>query len=261
MSEHLTHGWEPDLPPEDSLIRRYLCATTDVSAFMTRAVDGRVTRWDDVFAADPASAILFDNLAVLLQPSTLCDIDEVVTRLLDFFPPERHFCLLSAWPIPDLSDRLELMGHPPFMLRPAGGSPPPLPDGLRIQPVRTEDDLRVFVDTLVTGYPLPEARAAPLVTAAMLDGPVRMFVGYLEDQPVGTAGARLGHGLVDVEWVSTMPQARGRGVGAALTWAATACSPGDDAALIASDAGQPIYQALGYLRLQRFTVWHRPPTA
>jgi hypothetical protein len=28
--------------------------------------------------------------------------------------------------------------------------------------------------------------------------------------------------------------------------------------LIASDDGQPVYQAMGYLRLMRLTMWHRP---
>jgi predicted GNAT family acetyltransferase len=76
---------------------------------------------------------------------------------------------------------------------------------------------------------------------------------------VATAGARLGHGLNDVEWVSTRPEVRGRGYGAALTWAATLVEPDLPAALLASDDGQPVYEQMGYLRIMRLTVWHRPP--
>lgn len=106
VSEHLAHGWEPELPAEDSLVRCYVCAMTDVSAFMTRAVDGRIARWDDVYVADPASPVPFDNLAVLLQPSTLCDIDDVGSRLLDFYrasgtsrssPPGRSQTSATGW--------------------------------------------------------------------------------------------------------------------------------------------------------------------
>ena len=52
-----------------------------------------------------------------------------------------------------------------------------------------------------------------------------------------------------------MPAARGRCAGAAITWAATTHHPDQPAVLIASDDGQPVYQRLGYLRLERWTVW------
>lgn len=260
MSSHLTHGWEPGLDPADSLLRRYLAATTDVSAHTAGCAGGRVQRWDDLYAADPASAVLFDNLAVLMQPPVRTDMRDVLDRLAAFYPPDRHFCLLSAWPTPDLGNRLELMGHPPFMLRPAGGQAPPAPPGLTITRVRSPEDLETFVATLVDAYPMPQARGTPLTDPAVLDGPLRLFVGWLDGEAVGTSGARLGHGIVDVEYVAASPRVRGRGVGAAMTWAATLCSPLDHAALIASDDGQPVYEAMGYLRLFRMTLWHRPPT-
>jgi hypothetical protein len=75
---------------------------------------------------------------------------------------------------------------------------------------------------------------------------------------VATSGARLGHGLVDVEWVSTRAEVRGQGIGAALTWAATLVEPDLPAALIASDDGQPVYEGMGYVRMMRLTLWHRP---
>jgi hypothetical protein len=64
-------------------------------------------------------------------------------------------------------------------------------------------------------------------------------------------------GLNDVEWISTRPEARGRGIGAAVTWAATLADPALPAMLIASDAGQPVYERMGYLRVTRFTLWFR----
>jgi hypothetical protein len=58
-----------------------------------------------------------------------------------------------------------------------------------------------------------------------------------------------------VEWISARPEARGRGVGAAVTWAATMADPTRPAMLIASDLGQPVYARMGYLRVTRFTLW------
>jgi ribosomal protein S18 acetylase RimI-like enzyme len=258
--EHLTNGWEPDLDPGDSLLRRFVLANADRNAFMADRAGGRHRRWDDVAVADPGSPVLFDNAAVVLQPPAYVDVPDLVRRVVEFYPPERHFVLLSAWPTADLGQAgLQLMGHPPLMFRPAGGRAPASPDGLRIVRVTDAETLGHFIDTLIEGYPVPGVAGSALATTAVLDGPVRLFVGYVDGRPVATAGARLGHGIVDVEWVATLPGYRGRGIGAALTWAATLVSPAEPATLIASDAGQPVYEKMGYLRIMRVTMWHRPP--
>lgn len=160
---------------------------------------------------------------------------------------------------PDLTGAgLRLMGHPPLMVRPAGGTAPPAPPGLHIVEVTDEGTLEDFVRTLVEAYPMPSAGNTVLADPNVLGGPIRLFVGYLDGKPVATSGARLGHGIVDVEWISCRSAWRGRGIGAARTWAATLADPGAPAVLIASDDGQPVYEAMGYLRLMRLTLWHRP---
>ncbi|MFI7588675.1 GNAT family N-acetyltransferase [Spongisporangium articulatum] len=258
MSEHLTHGWEPDLADDDSLLRAYVRGNAVRTCAMAERGGGRAARWDEVTAADPRSPFVFDNMAVLLQPPEYVDLPSVVARLEAFYPPERHYCFLSPFPTPDLRDYgWHLMGHPPVMLRPAGGSAPPPPPELRLEPVDAAN-VEVFLTTLVEAYPVPSAPVAQVAPAWLADD-LKLFIGYVGDEPVGTAGARLGHGIVDVEWVSTYPRFRGRGYGAALTWAATLASPGDPAMLIASDDGQPVYERMGYLRLLRMTLWHRPP--
>ncbi|CAM02220.1 Acetyltransferase (GNAT) family protein [Saccharopolyspora erythraea NRRL 2338] len=258
--EHLTHGWEPDLDAGDSLLRRYVLANADRNAFLATAAGGRHERWPDLAVADPCSPVLFDNAAVLLQPPPYTDLRDAVRRVLGFYPPERHFVLLAAWPTPDLSDAgLHLMGHPPLMLRPAGGTAPPPPPGLRISPVGDRRMLADFVRTLVEGYPMPGAADTVLADEAVLRGPVRLFVGYVDGEPVATSGARLGHGIVDVEWVSTLPSHRRRGIGAALTWAATLVHGTEPAMLISSDDGRAVYESMGYLSLTRLTMRHRPP--
>ena len=259
--EHLTHGWEPDLAADDSVLRSFVLSIAARGEAMARAVDGRDRRWDDLAVADPASPVLFDNSAVLLQPPCYTDIDDAMERALAFYPQERHFVLLSAWPTPDLrAFGFELMGHPPFMLRPAGGSAPSLPTGLTIRRVDDRDTLDDFVATLAEAYPMPEARGTALADPSVVGGAITMFVGYLEGRPVATAGTHVSHGVNDVEWVSTLPTCRGRGIGAALTWSATLVDPSLPAVLIASDDGQPVYEAMGYVRVQRLTMWHRPPT-
>jgi GNAT superfamily N-acetyltransferase len=92
-------------------------------------------------------------------------------------------------------------------------------------------------------------------------GGITLFVGYLAGRPVATSGTYAAHGINDVEWVSTHPDARGKGVGASMTWAAATVLASEPSMLIASDDGQGVYERLGYLRLLRLTMWHRPPQA
>lgn len=259
MSEHLTHGWEADTPAEDSLLRSWVLANGAHSRLLAQIGGGRAQLWPDLSAADAMSPVIFDNAAVLLCPPQYTDVNDVMDRLLAFFPPERHWILLSAWPLPDLSDRgLELMGHPPFMFRPAGGSAPPLPAGLRIEQVRDTEALGHWVSIVLSSFGLTD-HDLPLTNPAILDSPFRLFLGYLDDRPVATSGTRLGHGLNDVDWVANLPEARGKGIGAAMTWAATLAEPEQPGMLIASDDGQPVYERMGYFRVLRMTLWHRPP--
>lgn len=71
--------------------------------------------------------------------------------------------------------------------------------------------------------------------------------------------AALSHaGLTLVEYVAVLPQGRGQGAGAAVTWAATLSEPEQPAVLIASDDGRPVYERMGYRAIERWTAWLRP---
>ncbi|WP_019876785.1 GNAT family N-acetyltransferase [Sporichthya polymorpha] len=257
--EHLAHGWEAAAPDERSVLRSFVLSTADTTAWVTERVGGRVGRWDDLAAADPASPIFFDNFAVLLAPPAYGDLDDVLARLTAFYPPDRHFALLSVWPTPDLTaDGFALMGHPPFMVRAAGGVRPPVPDGLTIVEATDAATLADALTVLGEGFGFP-ADGSPAGDPRVLGGPVRVWVGYADGRAVSTAAARLGHGIVDVEAVATLPDCQGRGYGEALTWEATLADSSLPAVLYSSDAGRAIYERMGYLPLFRLTLWHRPP--
>ena len=82
-----------------------------------------------------------------------------------------------------------------------------------------------------------------------------VFLGLVDGRPVATAMAHVAAGVNHVEFVSTRSDHRGRGIGAALTWAATVAEPTLPAVLISSDDGRGVYEALGYLSVVRWTLW------
>src|SRR4029079_14403256 len=149
--------------------------------------------------------------------------------------------------------------HPPLMVRPPGAVTVAGPDGLTIEPVRTAAQLAEFSEVIAGGYPGLGSGGAVAHQAVVDSGVLHLFIGYLDGKPVATAGSAVNHGVVEVDWVCTLPQHRGRRIGAALTSAAPAVDPTLPAVLIASDEGRPVYERLGYLSMQRTTLWIRVP--
>lgn len=135
------------------------------------------------------------------------------------------------------------------------------PEGVRVVEVRDEADLTMAEGVLIAGYPMPGSTPGSVLQPGLLDGTTRVWLGYVDDEPVSVAAAHQAAGATLVEYVAALPAARGRGAGAAVTWAATLADPEVPAVLVASDDGRPTYERMGYLPLERWTAWLRPPRA
>jgi GNAT superfamily N-acetyltransferase len=110
----------------------------------------------------------------------------------------------------------------------------------------------------------PERAGAALHASTLHVPGMRMFVGLVDGRGVTGATSIVGHGVNHVEWVATLESARGKGYGAAITWAATLADATVPAMLIASDMGRPVYERMGYVALDRWTFLvgdRRPPPA
>ena len=172
-----------------------------------------------------------------------------------------------AQPVPRRLDLLDLglalVGHPPFMLRPLATATAEPTTTSTSREARTTGELRDAERVLVEGYLMPDMAHLPpgdFYRPEVVHGQTRVFVGYEGDTPLATSAAHSAAGVTVVENVAVLGAARGKGAGAALTWAATRAWPDQPAVLLASDAGQPVYERLGYLRLVRWTCWPRPGT-
>jgi GNAT superfamily N-acetyltransferase len=258
-------GWEPDTPTTDSLLRGFLVNWTLSIEAHGAPLGGRILRRDDLSAVDIGRPSLGANVATLVAPLFSEDVGEVVAALDDFysFSVGGHtgaVFLFSPWPTPDLRPHgWALLDYQPLMLRPAGGAVPPVPLGLRIGEVRDEDGLRAFEAAMVRGFQMPEVGGnGPGVAfgAGMLsDDRWRLWVGWEEERPVSAAATFLAAGINNVTLVATVPEARGRGYGAALTWRASLADPALPSLLIATTEGRAVYERMGYMSLFRFALW------
>jgi ribosomal protein S18 acetylase RimI-like enzyme len=261
----LETGWLPSTPIGDTYLRRFLlnwqgmCAATAVSlGGISDAIPG-------AHLADAQRPAPFANCATLTQPLAAETAEATLSEIAAFYElddPTRdsEVLLSSAWPTGDLRPfGWSLMGHPPLLLLPSGATPPPSPPELRVEEVTDLQGLLAWERVAIGGFPLENLAGAPagsLVAASWLSDPRRrMWVGWVEDAPVCASSVWIEHGINDVTLVATMPEARRRGYGEALTWRAALADPSLQAMLFSSDEGRPVYERMGLLPLLRLTLW------
>lgn len=260
--EPLETGYGTATPRGDNLCNDYQQGLADAYGALATARGDRVLDDPEVMLCDAGSPSLFCNVAVVRRPLAEDQWRVAVARMRGFYR-EQHgggFLVFSAWPTPDLvGEGFGRVGHPPLMLR----LPAPLSiewiDGFTIRPVRDARDAEDWEHVFVNGFPVPELQpprpGCVLPERALAAAGWRHWVGYLNGEPVGTASVYVGAHHLEVEYISTLQAARGRGIGRALTATATSADPGLPAMLIASDLGRPVYERLGYRAILRYTLW------
>jgi GNAT superfamily N-acetyltransferase len=111
------------------------------------------------------------------------------------------------------------------------------------------------------GFP-PEVFAGYTNHAGLLAENVTAFVAYVDGEPVSIAMTIVSHGVAGIYWVGSLEQARGRGLGRAVTIAATNAGfelGAEIASLQASPMGKPIYLELGYETVFDYRLFLSPP--
>jgi hypothetical protein len=96
-----------------------------------------------------------------------------------------------------------------------------VPPGFTIEEVQDEASLYDFKRIIIEGYEIPEAMAQGWVQAALSFGigrtPWKMYLGRWNGAPVATHILFNGAGVAGVYGVATVPSARGKGMGGAVT--------------------------------------------
>ena len=143
---------------------------------------------------------------------------------------------------------------------------PPLPAGLRVQRVESEDDARDFVQIMASAYERMLLPAA--VTTKLFAQPQRWLAPHcvaltLCDDGKARAGALalFSHGIAGIYWVGTAPDAERRGYARTLVRALgnLAFERGARAVILqASPYGEPVYRRLGYREFTRYALYLSP---
>jgi hypothetical protein len=263
----LETGWLPSTPDGDTYLRRFLLNWARFCGASAESLGGQFLTLPAMRLADARRPAAFANCATLLQPLDAESVPQILGQISEFYAFEDashsgEVLLCSAWPTGDLSEYgWHLMGHPPVHLLPRGATPTPPPPELRISEVRDLEALHTWERVGIAAYPLEgllEAGPGAIVHESGLADPCRrMWIGWVDEVPVGAASAWIEHGINDVTLVVTMPEARRRGYGEALTWVAAQADPALPSMLLSSDDGRPVYERMGFLPLVRVTLWYR----
>ncbi|MEV0285780.1 GNAT family N-acetyltransferase [Kribbella sp. NPDC050820] len=122
--------------------------------------------------------------------------------------------------------------------------------GLEMTLVDTEDQLKIWADTLGRGFGEGEREArwvADIYRRLGLGFPWRHYLGRLDGEPVATTTVFHAADAAGVYFVMTVPEARRRGIGAAITYTALRQAHGVEYAVLGSSpAGRSVYAALGF---------------
>ena len=141
---------------------------------------------------------------------------------------------------------------------------PPPPPGFRLERARGRERLEEYVRVLIEAYP-----ASPwilesftrMILHADLGDTFRHYIGHLDGRPVATSSVLLASGVAGLYNVATMPEARGRGIGAYISSAPLAEARGEGyriSILHASDLGRPVYTKLGFQDRGKVTSFSLP---
>jgi hypothetical protein len=222
----------------------------------------RRARWDGAWIADSGLPTRMFNRVTVTRPLPPAASEEFAERIIEFYEgaEDGDYLVNDSWGTLDLERfGFERWWDLPLMVRTAGGSPPPEPEELRIEEVRSEEQLLVFEHVLVDGFPIEPLRHTEVPGVfdriVLSDPSLRMWVAFKDGEAVGTAVALIGHGVVGVYLVAVVEGARRRGFGESLTWRARLTNPALPSTLQASSMGEPLYARMGYRTIATCRTW------
>ncbi|MHB8105523.1 MAG: GNAT family N-acetyltransferase [Dehalococcoidales bacterium] len=134
----------------------------------------------------------------------------------------------------------------------------PLPAGLEIVEAKDDKTLKVWCHIVSENFGIPPHVESTLLKVYQNEiknkQPENFFLGLLDGKPVSTSMYFLDEGVVGIYFVATMPEARNKGIGFAVTQRALQAGRALGyrvGILQASKMGQPVYARMGFKEVCR----------
>jgi GNAT superfamily N-acetyltransferase len=223
---------------------------------------GDVREADSVFAFATGLPLALFNGCIVTGPARP---DEVVPALEWFASRDLPY---RGWVVPELVPRLrdvfaahgldlEPEPYPGMVLNPVPAVPAPAA-GVEVEAAGLEEFWQVSID----GGAPPDLARRFIPPSFAADPAVQLFVGRLDGRAVGTSIAIQTETASGIVAVGTLPEARRRGVGAAVSWAAVSAGVEHGHGTIvlqASPMGFPVYAAMGFRTVVPYAAFSRTP--
>ncbi len=133
------------------------------------------------------------------------------------------------------------------------------PEGIRLAKVEDAETLEDWLQTVQASFRLPREVAGLFGNFRPdAESPFPCYIAYLDNNPVAVSALHVSHGVAGIYCVGTTSEARGKGIGSAITRMPMleAKALGYQYAILqSSEAGFNVYQRLGfreYCRFQRY---------
>lgn len=168
---------------------------------------------------------------------------------------------------PDTGERLKKRGFSHLQLAGmaielSGIHVPSAKTALRVERVRDSGQLEAWCRVLAAGFSVPQIAADAFgraFEATGLDSPDwSLYLAYLDGEPVSTSSMYLGAGVAGIYNVATLPEARGKGAGSAVSFAPlkVAYQAGYQVGILqASRMGYSVYRRLGFEEICTFDLY------
>jgi GNAT superfamily N-acetyltransferase len=230
-------------------------------------VDGAEVRaFGPITAYATGLPIALFNGAVLVRPAESGDIDAALRWLSGLDLPYEVFARSEqAASVASVAATFGLTATDqpyPGMVLPAAAPTPTSAPGVAVRIVSDAAAFDEHLGVLTEGGLPTDVAHRMFPTSWLTDPDVRMITGLLDGRPVGTGLAIRTGSVSGVYNIGTLPGARRRGVGSAITVAAIDAGRGwgcDLIVLQATEMGEPLYRELGFRTIVRYTTFTRRP--
>lgn len=143
----------------------------------------------------------------------------------------------------------------------------PRPSNLVIRRIEDDESLKTWSNILTVSFSMePDIAAAfddvALAYAHTPNLPYIPYMAWLDDQPVAVSALVTAVGIAGIYNVATLPQARGQGIGAAITLAPLLEARAEGyriGTLLSSKMGLPVYHRLGFRQYSRMRSYMWEP--